>query len=71
VAVLGSGAAGCCLLGKGAGLGPGAWPPPGSLGGGARLGAWDCRSAACRRGRVGRWVLASREGWDDWEWRLG
>jgi hypothetical protein len=54
VAVLGSGAAGCCLLGEGAGLGPGAWPPPGSLGGGARLGAWDCRIAACRRGNP--WV---------------
>jgi hypothetical protein len=55
VVVLGSGEAGCCLLGEGARLGPGAWPPLGSLGRGARLGAWDCRSATCRRGRVGRW----------------
>jgi hypothetical protein len=43
------------LLPAGRGRGAGAWPPRGSLGGGARLGAWDCRSAACRRGRVGRW----------------
>jgi hypothetical protein len=74
VAVLGSGAAGCCPLGEGAGLGPGAWPPPRSLGGGTRLGAWPPGTAAVPHAGVAAWgarVLASREGWDDWEWRAG
>jgi hypothetical protein len=69
VAVLGSGAAGCCLLGEGAGLGPGrrvgAWA-------GAR--GWGPGTAVVPRAGVAAWgagILASREGWDDWEWRLG
>jgi hypothetical protein len=70
----GSGLLPAGVLGEGAGLGPGAWPPRRRLGAwtgargwglgpGRRGAAWsldgDYRSAACPRGRVGRWVLGS------------